>query len=281
MFAGAGLGLGLILAGLVFTILVWAFLRLLPRHDPTSGAVTSPTPSFESQSNDAVIVIQSGGRVEYMNRLARDWFGMRDEETADLERLARRARPSDEFMELCAAEGQKRFSINGRLTDATSYRVPGYDPMMLISLRNMDLAPALSGGDGGQFSSSILKVVADFSQTIPASLDLETTLLAIFQNVGRLVSVDVMEIKVADPKTQSTKAAAWRGLSDRRIRNSARCLNDCYPPVSRFSLPTADSSPVRARRPVPCSLNPTSASRCSRMMNYSAHWKLVRPPRVA
>jgi GAF domain-containing protein/nitrogen-specific signal transduction histidine kinase len=236
MFAGAGLGLGLILAGLVFTILVWAFLRLLPRHDPTSGAVTSPTPSFESQSNDAVIVIQSGGRVEYMNRLARDWFGMRDEETADLERLARRARPSDEFMELCAAEGQKRFSINGRLTDATSYRVPGYDPMMLISLRNMDLAPALSGGDGGQFSSSILKVVADFSQTIPASLDLETTLLAIFQNVGRLVSVDVMEIKVADPKTQSS--ATYRFDESGGVARTVRSAHTQFGTVSERLLST-------------------------------------------
>lgn len=203
MFGGIGVGLSLILASLVIIILVWVFLRLLPRHEQFSAVVPSTAASFESQSTDAVIVIQAGGRVEYMSRLARDWFGLHEGEAPDLERLARRVRPSDEFLELCAAEGQKRFSVNGRLTDAVSYRVPGYNPVMLLSLRSMEMAPAFTGAEAGQFSSSILKVIADFSKTIPASLDLETTLRSIFQNVSRLVSADVMEIKLEDPGSQS------------------------------------------------------------------------------
>lgn len=204
MFAEAGLGLSLILAGLVVAILVWVFLRMLPRREPIADAISTPASSFESQSTDAVIVVQLGGRVEYISRLARDWFGLQEGESPDLERLARRVRPSEEFLELCAGEGQKRFSVNGRLTDATSYRVPGFNPVMLLSLRSMELAPALSGAEGGSFSSSILKVIAEFSQTIPASLNLDASLRAIFQNVERLVSADVMEIKLEDPGTQST-----------------------------------------------------------------------------
>jgi hypothetical protein len=203
MFAEAGLGLGLILAGLVVTILVWVFLRLLPRREPSADVISPYPETFESKSTDAVVVIQMGGRVEYINDLARNWFGLQEREPPDLERMARRVRPSEEFLELCATEGQKHFSVNGRLVDAVSYRVPGLNPAILLSLRSMELGPALGGVEGGQSSSSILKIVSEFSQTISSSLNLETTLLAILQNVGRLVSADMMEIKLENPESPS------------------------------------------------------------------------------
>lgn len=199
MLIEAGLGVGLILAGLVVAVLVWIFLRLLPRREHPAEAAPARLPPFESQSSDAVIVVQAGGRVAYMNRPAREWFGLEEGESPDLERLARLIRPSEEFLELCAAEGQKRFSVNGRLADAVSYRVPGLEPVMLLTLRGMELAPALAGAEGGSFSALALKVIADFSQAIPASLNLEPTLRAVFQSVGRLVSADVMEIKLEHP----------------------------------------------------------------------------------
>src|SRR3990172_9305721 len=126
MFAGIGLGLSIILAGLVFFILFWVFLRLLPRHQIVPGSSPAPAFPYESQTTDAVVLVQPGGRVEYMNPLARGSFGLNEEETGDLERLARRVRPSEEFLELCVVESQKRLSVNGRLMDATSYRVPGF-----------------------------------------------------------------------------------------------------------------------------------------------------------
>ncbi len=204
MFAGIGLGLGILLAGLVFFVLFWVFLRLFPRgHQAAVGERPSPSLPFETQTNDAVVVVQPGGRVEYMNALARESFGLNENETADLERLTRRVRPSDEFLELCVVEGQKRLSVNGRLMDAVSYRVPGFNPLMLISLRSMDLAPMLIGGEGGNVSGALLKMIADFGQAVNSSLRLENVLRAIFENTGRLVSADVLEIKVRDAKTGS------------------------------------------------------------------------------
>ncbi|RJP54704.1 MAG: GAF domain-containing protein [Anaerolineaceae bacterium] len=230
MFVDAGLGLGWILAGLVITVLVWVLLRLLPRQE-TAGGISSVTePFFESQSSDAVIVIQAGGRVEYVSQLAREWFGLQEGEIPDLERLARRVRPSEEFLELCAAEGHKRFSVNGRLADAASYRVPGFRPVMLLSLRSMDLGASLSGAEGGQFSSSILKIVSEFGQTIPASLNLDATLGAIFQNVGRLVSADVMEIKLEDSEAQSATVYRYEESEDgpRAVQAGRSQLGDHY-----------------------------------------------------
>jgi GAF domain-containing protein len=199
MFAGVGFGFGIAVAGLVFFILVLAFLRLLPRNQAMPGASPTPILPFESQTTDAIVIVQAGGRVEYMNDKARERFGLAAEETADLERLARRVRPSDEFLELCVTEGQKRFSVNGRLTDATSYRVPGYNPLMLVAFRAMDLSPALANGETTVDNTGpVLKVITEFGQTINSSLRLDATLPAIFQGLGRLVSADVMEIKLFD-----------------------------------------------------------------------------------
>jgi GAF domain-containing protein/nitrogen-specific signal transduction histidine kinase len=202
MSFGASSGIFLVLVVLSLGLLFWAGLKLFSRNSSTSDSDSSTPLVFESHSSDAVIIVQMGGRVEYINASARAMFGLTDGEASDLERLARHARPAQEFLDLCAVEGMKRFSINGRLVDASSYRVPGdFDPIMLITLRGMEFSA--TDGSGGQFSNSALKVIADFSQSIPASLDLTSTLRAIFQSVERLVSADMMEIKLEDPKTQA------------------------------------------------------------------------------
>ncbi len=181
--------------------LVWALLRLLPRRSDSLPAdlpaLVSPDPQ---QSIDAVLVVQPGGRVEYINALARQWFGLSEQEPADLERLARRARPMDDFINLCAVPGQKRLTVNAKLLEATSYQVPGPYPLMLISLRTMDLTPALGGGEA---AGSILKIVSDFNQDISASLDLPVMIQSVLENVNRVVPADMMELKVWEKNSQA------------------------------------------------------------------------------
>ena len=197
MSAGVSIGVSLVLAGLLLLLLFRGVLRILPRPQTAPKTGFASSPSFPSQTTDAIVVIQVGGRVEYMNALARERFGIPADETPDLERLARRVRPSEEFLDLCAVEGHKRLSINGRLTEATSYRVPGYTPLILISLRSMELASALTNEGAGE-AVSAMKIITEFGQIVHSNLRLEPTLLSIFQGVSRLVSTDVMEIKLLD-----------------------------------------------------------------------------------
>lgn len=196
MFAEAGLGAGLILIGLAFAILVWVFLRLLSRRSESTQAAPPYTPLFESHSSDGVLIIAAGGRVGYMNRLARQWFGLDEGELADLERLARRAHPAEEFLELCAVEGQKRLSIQGRLADAASYRVPALEPLMLLALRPLNLASALGGAQTEPTSAAALQMIAEFNRRVSSNLHLGATLRAVFQNVARMVSAEIMEIRL-------------------------------------------------------------------------------------
>ncbi len=194
MFASLNLGIGLVIAGLVFVILVWGLVTLLPRGQSVGQRKAPVAVAQTNQSSDAIVVIQPGGRVDYLNARAREWFGLQESDLPDLERLLRRVRPPDDFLEVCAVPGQKRLSLNGRQVEATSYQVPGAYPQMLVSLRGMDFLPALQAGDR-EVSSSILKIVTDFAQSVSSSLDFELVVRSILDNVYQLVAADLMEVK--------------------------------------------------------------------------------------
>jgi len=203
MSTGMDLGIGLVIAGLVFGTLVWALVRMFPNH-ASSGRSENDTlvlPDF-NQSNEAVLVIETGGRVEFINTSARDWFALRDGDVADIERLARRVRPPEEFLDVCAVPSQKRVNVNGRLAELTSFQVPGPYPKMLVSVRAVELTPALAT-EGADASSSILSIISDFGKVVASNLDLETVLCSILENLNRLIPADLLEIKVWDVDTQS------------------------------------------------------------------------------
>ena len=56
----------------------------------------------------SVLIVQPGGRVEYINDLGREWFGLRADEPSDLERLIRRARPGGRSVESLCPSGAKK-----------------------------------------------------------------------------------------------------------------------------------------------------------------------------
>jgi GAF domain-containing protein/nitrogen-specific signal transduction histidine kinase len=198
----SGFGISLFIAGLVFVVLVWIMLRVFPlsqaRTQADSASLTFPE---IAQPNQAVMILQPGGRVEYISAEARSYFNLRENEPYDLERLARRVRPSSDFLDLCAAPGYRRVSIEGKLVELASYQVPGAYPMMLVSFRGKELVPALGQSSG--VSDEVLQVVTEFSQGIAASLDLETTVQAVLDKVGRLVPSDVLELKLWNSELQA------------------------------------------------------------------------------
>ena len=202
MLAGLEAGLALVIFAVVLGLFVLAviWLRQLPRNASTASETTATFSSPDPSLNEAVLIVQIGGRVEYVNDLAREWFGLREGEQPDLERLIRRARPAEDFLNLCARQGQKRLSVGGRLVDASSYQVPGPYPLVLISMRNVEFSTSLNEVSA---DSSILRIVSDFGKNVSASLGLEDTLYAILLNVSHLVPADVLEVKVWDEAIQS------------------------------------------------------------------------------
>jgi PAS domain S-box-containing protein len=206
-------GLELIAIGLVLVLAIVVLRLVIRRVQPFRRTETSQA-LFSSKippNSDAVLIIQPGGRVVYFNQQASDWLAYnRDRPNIDLDRLARRARPSEAFLELCYSEGQARFSLDGRMVEGTSYSVP-YDAgkehrggnghhssnAMLVSLRRPQVA-AISSGEAG-ISDQTLNIFAELSQSMAASLQLEATIQAILDSVERLIPSNFLEITVWDP----------------------------------------------------------------------------------
>src|SRR5690606_8493023 len=102
--------------------------------------IPAPAKATLSQHQEAMVVIQKGGRVAQINQRARELFHLEAHDIPDLEALARRARPGEEFLTLCAAEGQGRFMLDGRLAEAVSYAVhSGPQPVMVVTIRFPEL----------------------------------------------------------------------------------------------------------------------------------------------
>ncbi|MBN2548442.1 MAG: GAF domain-containing protein [Anaerolineales bacterium] len=237
------LGIILIAIGAGFYILTLTLLRMTPRLRAATKSLSSPVSIQVPEHHEAVLLVQSGGRVVYMNQPARELFNLWEEEP-NLESLARRTRPSESFLTLCAAESQARFSLNGRFVEGTSYFAPaagrnGSDQpdAMLISLRRPEImfegetrqVPPANQGEQDQArasqsetSSRAFGIFSELSQTITSSLDLETTLQAILESIERLIPSDILEINVWEEDRQHLIPYRLVGIAgvDRRLEKA-------------------------------------------------------------
>ena len=189
-----------VLLGLIFIPIVWAILLVASRFHPPISEPVQPSFTQIQSHHDAVLILELGGRIQAINALAREWFNLTSDELPNIEALGRRTRPSESFLELCAGEGQARFSINGKLVDANSYRVPGNFPTILMVIRPAEMLNLARSGED-TLSAASLKTVSEFGQAIASSLSLEDTIASILLNVERLVPSDFLEIKISEEAT--------------------------------------------------------------------------------
>ncbi|MGD9092047.1 MAG: GAF domain-containing protein, partial [Anaerolineales bacterium] len=165
-----------------------------------------------TQHDEAVLLVRKGGRIMYANQLAREWFSIR-ERNPDIERLGRRSNPSEAFYGLCADEGHAHFSMCGRTLEGTSYRIPhDGSTAILISLRQPHFF--IESDNEQSEGDRTIKLITGVNQSITASLDLETTLLAILEAIERLIPSDFAEITIWDPKVQLLYPYRLAGIHD-------------------------------------------------------------------
>lgn len=195
------LGITLFLLGVGLFFLAYIILRLVSRFvSSTTNTKQSPlTPELPDHEN-AVIIVQSGGRIQHMNQEARHKFDIWHE-APNLERLARRTRPMDTFLNLCATEGKATLSINGQMMEGISYFVPnGNDTTVLLTIRDQRNDGSFEGER--DYSDHTVEVLTALNQSMAANLELEDTLEAILRLVDQLLPSDFCEVTVWDPDKQ-------------------------------------------------------------------------------
>lgn len=202
-------GITLVILGIGFLLLFLLLIKAAGWIKPVHREISAPPLAVETPGHDsAVLLIEKGGRVFYSNQLVREWFDLQEDEV-NLESLARRARPSDIFLALCASEGQARFSLDGRLVQAFSYLIPyGSSQATMVSLQRLQLvggpAEELSAGleqdgEGGGSPRAYFEIFSELSQAMSSNLDLDASIKTVLESIERLIPADYAEVALWEP----------------------------------------------------------------------------------
>lgn len=207
------LGILLVILALFFLGGAWLLLRTAPRLR-SSHRISLPDEPVEGIENHshAVLIVESGGRLTGMNEKARLLFQVQENEISSLELLLKRLRPGELFLKLCAAEGQARFFLDGKPFEANSYRVKGEKgDAILVAMQPLEQTEGSSQA-GMSLAGATLQKYNQMAQQIAASLDLESTLKAIFENVEKFIPAEFIEITLWDKSKE--KLIPYRFLRD-------------------------------------------------------------------
>ncbi len=192
-----GVGLAFVVLGLLFWLMTRFLLRTSARIRPIPGLVGEPL----YQDREAVITIEPGGRVLALDQTARALFHLGETDLPNLERLARQMRPSEPFLALCAAPGEGTFVIDGKTYAAESHLlpVPG-QTLIAVTLRQSDVSTL--SAEGGTAGTQTLSTITELTQAMAASLELEATISAILDSVGKIIPADYLEITLWDADSE-------------------------------------------------------------------------------
>ena len=192
-----------IATGLILFLVVFLMLKMAPRlRSGAQRAVSLGGAALVADHTDAVMVVEAGGRVRSINPRARQIFRLQEGELPNLERLARKVRPSEALIKLCAAEGQVRFVLDGRLIEGTSYLVTTANlATSVISLRYPEIASGLVGGQGN-INAQTLQTFTQLTQEMATSLNLDKTLQTVLENIEKLMPADFMEVTIWDAESE-------------------------------------------------------------------------------
>jgi PAS domain S-box-containing protein len=259
------LGIPVLLVGIAIVLMTLWSTRLMSARRIAKPLVQPMLPAGEGMPllptaelkppNDAVLLVQPGGRLIYANRIAQEWFSLEGRKL-DLEDLAQRINPAEKLLGLCASEGQTPLTFAGGLLRGSSYFVPtNGSRAMVITLRHVqsdEISPPQTG-----ILSPHAEVLAELSRATASSLDLEATLKAIVSAVDRLVPADFVEITVWDAEEGFLVPYRFHGKPgvDRHLEKSAERYRPAqgysgYLITERTSLLVADVDAYTALRPV-------------------------------
>jgi PAS domain S-box-containing protein len=197
------LGMILVAFGAVCWLLArWLLSSMARVLRPAAASGAHLEMALADENQEAMLVIQPGGKISSISPRARQIFELDEKETPNLERMARKIRPGDQFLSLCIAEGQARMMLLGRMVEVSSFRVSlGSAWGIVLTLHYLELASD-AGGSSTALGTEKLQIFSELSQAMTGNLDFDSTLQAIQQSVEKLIPTDFLEITVWDQEAE-------------------------------------------------------------------------------
>ncbi len=203
----------LFVGGLVVITLIYFLSR--PREDSSASALQVDLENVLSQVpaasiNDGLLISESAGKLVYANEPARRWANMNGD-VPHLERYARLAEPSDNFLRLFASEGQTSFQLGTRWVEASSHRIPyGENPRTVVVMRELS---ATSNNADSLDMNLAMSLINEIGETVDASMGVEQVLPALLTIIMRSLPSDAGEICLWDEERQVLHQRGWVGDS--------------------------------------------------------------------
>ncbi|HYO87158.1 MAG TPA: GAF domain-containing protein, partial [Candidatus Limnocylindrales bacterium] len=201
----------LFLAGLIVLIglLLWARQRSALQRQPNAAPLE--TLPAQISSNEAVLLASAHGRLLFANEPARSLLKLDGE--ADLEWLASRARPSEQFLDLFSEPGRAAFQYEDRWLEGSSHQIPsGGELRMVVVLRA--LMPQKGEAPSDLLSlADAMSIIDEIGDTVIASLGVEQVVQALLTIVRKGMPADAGEINLWDEAAHTLSPRGWVGDS--------------------------------------------------------------------
>lgn len=235
----------------IFLTLLGASLVLIPawaiRRSKKKLLLSNGRPPFLSQArylsphHDAILLIRRGGQIAYCNENARQLLKLRNLHFG-VEVCARRARPREAFLELCASEGAAGIYIDEQYYEARSYRTTATLPnaenpeeVILLSLHRPSWSAVHSislpadeplaspealaqEAVGPRAHPDSLQLMLDVFHSLSASLNLPSTIASVLENVERLIHADGYTLCLWENEQQQLVPYRLRGVPGAKDR---------------------------------------------------------------
>lgn len=186
---------------------LYLLLRQLERGRQSAPSSLPRTVSGENDS-DAVLVISEVGQVLHANPLALAWLGL-EPDGIDLETVAERIEPADNFFALLTGQTSSTFRIGNRYVNASVFYIPDESRVRaVVTLR--EAGQTLMRTSSINVSQAI-ELINKINATVTAGMSVESVLQVLLDLITHTVNCDAGEICLWEPQQKFLTQRGWVG----------------------------------------------------------------------
>ncbi len=202
----SGFALLALVIGALTLLGLYLLVRQLERTGRSLPAAPSRTTISENES-EAVLVISEAGQVLYANPLALAWLGL-EPDSVDLEMVAARVEPVENFFALLTGQTSSTFRIGSRYLNAGVFYIPDENGARAVVTMRESSEPVHVGAVS---ISQAMELINQINAAITAGQTVESVIQLLLELIIRAVRCDAGEICLWDEQRGFLEQRGWVG----------------------------------------------------------------------